>query len=765
LAALIEGGILLVRAVPSLAQFVVQFGIVYILVMIEALWVRVPEPSGKKVTRAGSPRLIKEIEAVAARLDAPLPDTILLTGEFNAAAAELPRFGIFGPPKRYLLIGLPLLDALGVDEARAVVAHELAHLTRRHGRSRVLVARISTSWTALAMHIAAHRRYVSWLYLPFFRWYLPKLEAASDKLSRGHEHESDELAALATKPTVMATALLRIAVQRRRLTRNFIRAVLAQSSRESQPPRDLGVRIELFLQTPLDADELAPEIAAALEERTAEDDTHPSLRERLSGLGISTDVRQLVENLIDAASSRGSASELLGEKRSVKLRAQLGPDFVMPFTSLWRELRSLVAIWQSPDGERRQGDEADIAYARWAGQTQPPLDAIAALRQARELTPQDQELSIRLGILLLDEDQATAVEEAIPILERAAASESVFAFAACDLLRQAFLRTERISEIARINSRESELRESNLATLRERSTVDAKDELEAAVLPAAAHSRLVQWLTTKPDVFRAFLVTKRTEEFKDVRFYVLALQRRVAWYKLESGRAGVELCRQSLKVLDVGPYSHASVRIVESGSSLLRKLRSIPGAAILDRGPDEQLSWLASLRPQFRWPRFLPSVRVIGLGVFVFALLLAQFSRRSKPESRASFPTRRAQWVNTVTPEADIFGRRFVRLLQTSQVDSIAILVSATAREPDSLAWARALVSRMPHGDNAGPERTLGIELRDGSVTRDVLAYAITAGPDTATVILRTLEELGIRMVEHAEVVHGRVTPKFANRP
>jgi hypothetical protein len=57
----------------------------------------------------------------------------------------------------------------------------------------------------------------------------------------------------------------------------------------------------------------------------------------------------------------------------------------------------------------------------------------------------------------------------------------------------------------------------------------------------------------------------------------------------------------------------------------------------------------------------------------------------------------------------------------------------------------------------------LGIELRDGSVTRDILAYTITAGADTATVILGAIEELGLRMVEHADVVHGRVTPKLGN--
>jgi Zn-dependent protease with chaperone function len=763
LAALLAGGITLARAVPALAQFVAQFGLIYVLIMIEALWVRVPQPSGKRVTRAGSPRLIQSIESVAARLDAPLPDTILVTGEFNAAAAELPRFGIFGPPRRYLLIGMPLLDALGVEETRAVIAHELAHLTRRHGRSRVLVARISTSWTALAMHIAAHRRYVAWLYLPFFRWYLPRLQAASDKLSRGHEHESDALAGLATNPGVMGSALLRMAVQRRRLAREFIRNVFARSSREARPPADLGLQVERFLQAPLETSALTPDVLASLEERTAEDDTHPSLSERLAALGISTEVGNLAQMLHDTASARGSASELLGEKRCAKLRAQLGPDFVVPFTERWRDLRSLVDVWQSPEGEKRAGTEAAVAHAKWAARTEPPPDAVITLHRARELAPEDHELGIQLAALLLEEPQSGGVEEAIPILEHEAASDSLFAFAACDLLRQALLRSDRASELPRIDARETELRESNLTTVRERSTVGAGDDLVAATLPEPALGKLVDWLKTKPEVFRAFLVIKRTEEFKDMPFYILALQRRVAWYKPESGRAGVDLCLQSLKVIDVGPYAHVSARVVEAGSSLLRKLRSIPGAAIVDRAPEERLSWVGKPRPGFRRPKVLPSLRTLSFGAFIILLVAFQFTKSSKPRTRGRAAAAPARWGNAVTPDAEAFGRRFVRLLESEQVDSIASLISATARQPDSVLWAKRLASAVPHSRKAQIERTLGLELHAGDVTRDILAYTVTAGTDTATVILGVVEELGVRRVERAEIAPGRVTPRFGN--
>src|SRR5689334_13684290 len=67
----------LVRAWPWLFRFVTQFGLAYVLLMLEALWVRVPKPVGQKVTRAGSPKLIDEIERIARRLDAPNPNEVL----------------------------------------------------------------------------------------------------------------------------------------------------------------------------------------------------------------------------------------------------------------------------------------------------------------------------------------------------------------------------------------------------------------------------------------------------------------------------------------------------------------------------------------------------------------------------------------------------------------------------------------------------------------------------------------------------------------
>jgi len=756
LVGLIWGGVVLMRTWPWTARFITQFGFAYVLLMIEALWVRVPNPAGIRVTRAGSPRLIDEIEAIARRLDAPLPDTILLSAEFNAGAAELPRFGIFGPPKRYLLIGLPLLDALRTDEMRAVIGHELAHLSRRHGRLHVLVVRITASWTALSIHIASSRRYVSWLFLPFFRWYVPKLQSTADRLSRGHEHESDELAASATSAEAMAHGLVRMGVQRKRLTRTFLPEIFAETAQSAVPPRGLAPQMEAFFSSPFGAEEVAPAIVATLAERTDQDDDHPSLAERLEHLGVSIDVPTLADALA-ITSGESSTQELLGAKRADKLRAQLDPALTPAFTAKWKELRLLVNEWQDVNGERRAGDDAIVAYSKWATSAQSPEIAVGALRAAHAVAPENEDVSVRLGAVLLREPGTEAVEEAVSVLVPVAATESALAFAACALLRQAFLRLGDTDEFTRITRREAELRNRDLATLHERATVSADDDFEAARLSAPAMENLTEWLKRNPEVRRAFLVTKKTRLFQRDPLYVLALQRRVPWYRYEGGRSGLQLCEKCIEKVDVGPNVALRVMIVESGSRLFNKLRVTAGAAIFDAAPKEKLSVFAQVTSRWRRPRFVPSVRVVLILCFVGFPILAHFLPGSESVDSGSAESG-PDWRSGANAAADAFGRHFVRLVEATQVDSVARLISATAREPDSVAWASKLVASVPHDGIATVERTMAFELREGTVTRDYFGYAIETRADTVTLILQTVEELGIRAVERAETRRGRVT-------
>ena len=103
-----------------------------LLVVLRALWVRLQAPGGERLTRGEAPQFFALLDRLKARLDTPAVHQVLVTDEFNAAVTQVPRLGVFGWHRNYLLLGLPLLRSLSVVQLEAVLAHELGHHVHRH---------------------------------------------------------------------------------------------------------------------------------------------------------------------------------------------------------------------------------------------------------------------------------------------------------------------------------------------------------------------------------------------------------------------------------------------------------------------------------------------------------------------------------------------------------------------------------------------------------------------------------------------------------
>lgn len=91
-------------------------------------------PQGLPVSRHEAPALWATVEDLAREAGTRVPDEIMLIPGVNAAVTEKARLlGLIGG-RRYLFIGLPLLQAMRVDQLRSVIAHELGHYSGRHTR-------------------------------------------------------------------------------------------------------------------------------------------------------------------------------------------------------------------------------------------------------------------------------------------------------------------------------------------------------------------------------------------------------------------------------------------------------------------------------------------------------------------------------------------------------------------------------------------------------------------------------------------------------
>lgn len=266
-------------------KLLIPFGILA-YVTIRAISFRIPPPAGVPVSPAEAPALFDELRRLGGELNAPEVDRVLVDGDFNASVSRIPRFGIFGVPRTYLLIGLPLIAAVTPEEFRSILAHELGHHSRAHGRVTTWAYRLRSIWSHLAGSMAEGGHFGRFLFRRFLDWYAPYFDAASFVLARRHEYEADSDAARLTSAATAGAALVRITMVGSWLDRRIWPRVNAEAARRDAPPREIYVRLVEELGGPVPDSDARVAIDEAMAVRTGLSDTHPSLGDRLGALGV-----------------------------------------------------------------------------------------------------------------------------------------------------------------------------------------------------------------------------------------------------------------------------------------------------------------------------------------------------------------------------------------------------------------------------------------------------------------------------------------------
>lgn len=263
---------------PFVALIAIVVGVPLLLAArtaVRALFFRVPAPDGIPLTAAEAPVLHAEVARIREAIGAPPVQAVLLIGHFNAAAVQRPRFGVLWP-RNYLLIGFPLFAMLSPDQMRAVIAHELAHLSRAHGWLSLLVYRLRLSWTRLLESLdTATPTYAILL----FRWYTPRLRAHSTALARRHELVVDRLAAQVAGIDAAADSIVALDL----VGPLYEDTLWNEVAHDDHGPGPFSRgQPDVW---PLVATEGGGRLEALLAQATEPGDTHPPLRERLGAIG------------------------------------------------------------------------------------------------------------------------------------------------------------------------------------------------------------------------------------------------------------------------------------------------------------------------------------------------------------------------------------------------------------------------------------------------------------------------------------------------
>ena len=397
-------------------------------VILRALWVKIEPPEGVAPPAEKVGRLVEAIDGLRTELQAPRVHQVLLTDEFNASVAQVPRLGAFGWYKNYLSVGLPLLHALSPDQFRAVIAHEFGHLSGAHGRFSGWIYRIRTTWIQLLARLEEREHWGSFIFVKFFEWYAPYFAAYSFVLARAQEYEADRLAAEKTGEGNVGDALVRIEVGGAFLQEEFWPAVYNKAAAEADPPPSVYSDMRQALgegPAPPFAEEALKHAVAA---QTSSDDTHPALSDRLAALGL--------EARLPAPIQMNAAEYFLAGYLE-EITDRLGRDWEEQIKTRWRERHAYAVKSQHSLRELEEKAKSgplplkeawDRAY--WTEEFHSREAALPLYREVLSLQPEHADALFSVGRILLSRDD----RDGIIAVRKAMQLDGEYTLAGCQLV-------------------------------------------------------------------------------------------------------------------------------------------------------------------------------------------------------------------------------------------------------------------------------------------------------------------------------------------
>jgi Zn-dependent protease with chaperone function len=583
LLAVAAAAVLLLPSVAAVIWVTVPLAVLAVAVLV-SMWVRSPAPDGRRLERGEAPELFALVHVLRKELRAPRIHEVRVDGEsFNAGVGQYPRLGIFGPHRNVLVVGLPLLLGLPLEEMRAVVAHELAHVSRRRGRTSAWIYRLRVTWERVGLQLEALGTGGSFLLRPFVRWYVPRFERASLALARAHEHEADEAAALIVGPETAASTLARFEVGNALLTERFWPELWKRADREPSPPPLLEPMGQALREAGEDPD-AGLWLADALDAEPPGETTHPTLRARLAALGLEPErVRPRPARI-----TTGAADVLFDPQRLAELIEELDARWQQDSAPLWSEEYD-----EAQEGASRLAE----LEARGAGHALPPDDlreyatlvsrfrGLGAAREAwarvLDVEPESGEAALALGELAAERGEPDADE----LLERAARLEPIYAPHALSILARLLARQGHRAEAAACRRRAGEALAVVEQAHAERAHLAATDEVTDHGLPAETVERIAA-LFDRKEIARAYLARKAPATLADhYPVYVVGYVRRGGAVRYERRGATEELGAELFAALQsVMPGPFWLTDLTQDSSRLHRRLRKLPGACIARRG-------------------------------------------------------------------------------------------------------------------------------------------------------------------------------------
>ncbi|HEX5996784.1 MAG TPA: M48 family metallopeptidase [Jiangellales bacterium] len=241
-----------------------------------AIRTRPQPPAGLPIAPAEAPELWDTVRQLADDVGTRVPDEIRIVPEVNAAVVEESQLLGLHAGRRYLYLGIPLLQGLSVAQLQAVIAHELGHYSGRHTRLGVVAYRSRLAIGGTIDRIG-RRNPVGW----GFQAYAPLYLLVDHAVVRRQELEADRAAVWAAGRAAAGSALREVHVLAAAWQFYFMRYVKPSWDAGYAPEDIFGGFRNLLAERQGELESLRLTVPAVERSRW---DTHPPLADRLAAI-------------------------------------------------------------------------------------------------------------------------------------------------------------------------------------------------------------------------------------------------------------------------------------------------------------------------------------------------------------------------------------------------------------------------------------------------------------------------------------------------
>lgn len=534
----------------------------------KAIFTRLPEPEGITLDSREYPQIYNFINDIRTKAKCPRINKIKIDFNFNAYIAEIPRIGIIGWHRRYLVVGLPLMFALSSQELAAVIAHECGHLSKAHGKNGVKIYRAKTLWERVSEELKKADKDRVFFIRIFIHRYVVALNDMFFQISKLQEYEADKTAVSVAGKEAFASSLIKSDLYDTYLSTGFWAEMRKLNMDCEKVPGDIYFWLEKACLERLPAEFYKPFVENLLKYRSLPSATHPSYIERLEAAGANIPVIEALQE--------NSIMSMFNEKSDAVIRicnmawtdkaGERWSEYYKNMKKAQDRFNSLDSAYK----EKKLDLNETLERAELIERIQGVDNATLAIREAKHAFPDSNEIDYNLGRLLLYKDEKDGLDLLKEVIDR----DFQFIPACSYELVNYFCKNDDRDTAAEYYHLAVNVMETNEEVKREREKIRLSDDFIPHDLSYNTISNIIDSLIKFKTIKKAYVVIKHTEISNQFPVYVIGVRYKFftsfRWKKVQD-----KLLKSNLM-----PWEHWILNLGKN-RELEYRFDMIPGSRIL----------------------------------------------------------------------------------------------------------------------------------------------------------------------------------------